>query len=704
MNLREELKKEKIKEENNQNELKKIFIEYIKGNEISKVDENKILDELQNCINKKSYNESILENELKYCDVIYNDSKRTFNGWKKQKATDSNYQDIITELELVSTLPKAVQLMLEEIEYDRSFINYNEFLRENNVEPLKDNYSIVELEDTIVSIIKKYNEENKNDEWSYEIPIISKCNIATLFYAKDKQNIVLLLNSNSIDGNRIDFKDYHWSQYIYIKSLLRKGKKILSPMEVFGNCSRQRSSGLLNSLMKYNLKKYDIDKYNFIIYDNLSEDEIKKELEVKDIDRKKWNNTSKKLLKPFVKELLNKFEDLDDGSKLDFQCKKERLEQILNTNLKISSKNKKIFQLYGTLNSYDLIIIEECFFAIIISLMPSEELKSDTTFCNVHYGVFSDKDIFHVRNEEVNTQIDVSIPYINTKKASVVGRTIVGQAIGGQVGGLLGAYSAIEENSKRANIMKNHEPIIRNCKCKEYTISIQSFYIPTGRIGEYASKLFLTLSTSVFNQEEIENTIKEIKSARNNENLINGEIIKKYFEENNSDKFNEEDLENYIKKTRRDNYWKERPKAKNRLEQNLEELKLEEKNIQIKITNVDNENKLKIDKIKSKYNCKFEEKNQIKLLLNEIKELNAKSNKMSFLKFIEKNQIKKLLTEKKHQIEQLQIILEEKKDEVLKKIQPKIDLIEKDKNMLKTMLDENLKKQQEIIDELEKER
>lgn len=586
-------------------------------------------------------------------------------------------------------------------EFDRSFTNYNKFLEENDIEPLKDNYNIEELEHTIISSIEKNNKEKLKEQWSYEISI-KDCNIATLFYHKDNNHIVLLLMP---DSKKIEFKNSKWGQAIYIKSMLRKGRTMIPNVEAFGETSQQRASVLMSALKVYNLKKYDIDKYNFAIYEDLSEGELKNKIHSISNESEKWNNIAKILLEPFVDKLLDEFESLEiehNCSVEDFEIKKEKLEQLLNNDLKEDIQNKKIFQFYGKWNFYDLLIIDGCFFAIIENLVGVDEVK------NVIYGVFSDKDTISVRDreQEEKGEIDVSIPYLNTQKASVVGRTIVGQALGGTVGGVIGAYSAIEENNKREMLRKNHEPIIHNYKYnyEEKEIVIYPYYENEEIKGKNSRTLAFKLDKNVFSQQEIENTIIGIKSARSKENLINGEIIKSYFEANNLESFNKEQLENYIKKTRIDNYWKEHQQDKRRLEQKLEELQLYEKNIQIEISNKDNENKPKIDKIKSKYNYNFEEESQIEVLTKEIKELTDKGNQMNFFKFIEKNKIRSSIDERNNKVEQLQLVLREKKDETLKKMQAEIDLIENDINGLKKRLEKNLREQQEVRNELEKDR
>ena len=151
MNLREELNKEKkkIKKEEEITEREKVFIEYIKGNKISKEDEDKILDELQSCIDKNSYSNSIYERELEYC------SNFKCTDWKRRKKNNSHYKYIINELEKLKTLPKAIQLVIKNTENANNLKSYNKFLKENNIKSLQDNYTIEELENTIIAIAVK---------------------------------------------------------------------------------------------------------------------------------------------------------------------------------------------------------------------------------------------------------------------------------------------------------------------------------------------------------------------------------------------------------------------------------------------------------------------------------------------------------------------------------------------------------------------
>ncbi len=547
---------------------------------------------------------------------------------------------------------------------------------------------------------KNYNGKFIDD---LKFPDIDNCKIEELFYLKDK-------NYGKSFGTK--FTDY-WGKMICINKLL-KDNKILFGRDIidYGKVSSvrimTRKEGMENCGLKtYYIRNFDILNnqkvsafitHDFIIYKDLSDNEIEIELNKYRVENEKWNNTAKKLLEPFVNKLLRAFKDLEikySGNKSDYLYKEKKLNLLLDTKLKEDIKNKKIVHLSNDFR--DLIIIDGCFFALVESLNPSEEVLKH----NVHYGFFSDKDAISddIDVEERENKVDISTPYTNTKKASVVGRTIVGQAFGGQIGGVLGAYSAIEENKKRSKMEENHEPVIITSKWKEVSVHINCFYTPTNEKDGY-----LIISRNIKHNDVIKRWIEEIKSASNKENLKNGKIIRDYFEEHNSIEFDEDDLNSYIVKKRKDIYWDIHKEEKKSLEKELNELKEDETNIKNEILNIDIQNKPQIDKIKEKYNNEFEEDKQIQLLTSEVNDLVDKEKKLSFLKISEKRNIKNLIMNKNTQIEQLKLALKNSKELINKKIKEEIDIIEQNKKEPKAKLEENLKQQQNVIDELEKNR
>ena len=87
-------------------------------------------------------------------------------------------------------------------------------------------------------------------------------------------------------------------------------------------------------------------------------------------------------------------------------------------------------------------------------------------------AVFSSNMTVRRRKSHSSVSFDITMrPEGN--KASVVGRTIVGQAIGGTVGGYLGALSAVEQNQRAEQLKNDYVPTLKEVQFDEYGLAFE---------------------------------------------------------------------------------------------------------------------------------------------------------------------------------------------------------------------------------------
>lgn len=526
MDLRKELlKEEEISKEDQNKDLENTFIDYIKGKEISKENEEKILDELQKCVNIGNYKESIFRMILSYCD-----SPKAIESWvvyhKNMYDTSEEFihaSYVYDQLKDVREYPKVIKIVLNEIKnqekkntYGEVFNNYNNLLKANNIKELNENYTIEDLEISVIKFMethqKKFFTSNENYDLAFDERNIN-LELDVLFYLKD--NLYYLLNKNG------RFKNSSWMKALYASYLLKNiEKKFLFSMEI-------RATRLnISDLQEYGfgIKKLgSLHNTYYIIYDKSNEKIIDSLLENYKTERDNFINISKKRLEKFILKLKNKISSKDD-------INQENLKTIMED---LNESNIKIFAIrYRT--TTNILIIDDCFYAIV----------QNGNFDRIEYGYFTHQDYFTWEIEGTEENVDLSalmkISNSSQKGASVVGRTIVGSLIGGTLGGMVGAMSAIEKN-KRVEYVRSqleNDPLIRTYTKKTAIINLILMCL----LGDEINSKYLRIE----NSEIWEELIANLFVASSDEITINLKYIKKYFELNGDIDYDENKVNNFI--------------------------------------------------------------------------------------------------------------------------------------------------------------
>ena len=203
--------------------------------------------------------------------------------------------------------------------------------------------------------------------------------------------------------------------------------------------------------------------------------------------------------------------------------------------------------------------------------------------------------------------------------------------------------------------------------------------------------------------EIINDLLATLQVATSDDTLNSTKYIKKYFEENGDVEYNNELINEYInkevekeRKKTLDNYWKEHPKEKKELEDKLKKLRTEEINLRSEISNIEKKNEKAIEKIKEKYNIKYEEEQKLDMINKKIDDLKEQLPKLGLFAFSKKSEIKNNINLLEDKLNELNKTLNSKKSEINKKIEKEIELLNKEKEKKVDILNDNLDKQKEI--------
>lgn len=673
MNLREELGKQdlELEKEDTTQWLQNVFLEYLKGNKIAKKDEELILDELQRCINQKNYEDSIFKDYLLVCDL------RLCRGSCMQSL---KVKKIMNELRNIDIFPRSIKLFFEEIsnyrmdnKFIESFDKYNKILSENNLSKLDENYNIKDLETSIVNMINqkkvKFMDDNQYIEPFFRsFEFANGIDFTVLFYKKNK-NYYLLEKEKEFKIELV----FGWEKMLYVRYYLdNSGKSIIYKMMLGKTYTVEKYADMLGI-------KFSKD---FIYDENIDIDKCLGEMEK---EQKLLFDISKKKFEKFTNLLTDKLSNI----KME-DCKE--VQELVDTETKNSSI--KVFVI--SVSPKDIIVIDDCFFAHLCGHLKPE---------NWFYGYFSAEDYFDFWTRTSSETVDLS-PLMSVPKtggdASVVGRTVVGSLLGGTVGGLVGAMSAVEKNNR---IEAESRQLAQTNLTRTYTK--EEYYLTMEMICEVysqkiqGSKCYNTLH--FHNSEIINDLLATLQVATSDDTLNSTKYIKKYFEENGDVEYNNELINEYInkevekeRKKTLDNYWKEHPKEKKELEDKLKKLRTEEINLRSEISNIEKKNEKAIEKIKEKYNIKYEEEQKLDMINKKIDDLKEQLSKLGLFAFSKKSEIKNNINSLEDKVNELNKILNSKKSEINKKIEKEIELLNKEKEKKVDILNNNLDKQKEI--------
>ena len=697
MNLREELEKKDLKlekEEEKEREIRRlqnVFLEYLKGNKVDKKDEELILDELQRCVDQHDYSDSIFKLSLVRC-FLQSDYKRWLSiQIKAGHITEQENiygQKVLDELKEVRSFPKSIKLLFYEIlDYKReidflpNFNSYNEILLKNNLPALDENYSIKDLEMSIINLINqkkpKFFYENQDIGEIFDSKKFAKgIDFDILFYKKDKDYCLFK------DGYLIN----SWEKILYARYLINTSDNgIVFSKEVGDINGHYIKEGYNIKFLEMKGKTF-YDNYKILYDENSDIDTCLKKFKK---DKKYLCDISRKKLEKFTCSLIEKISN--------FKSENYKEAQDL---IDEECKNNSIKAFILKLRPYSIIIIDDGFFALI-----HVYLKPDKVF----YGYFTDTDYFSLDIETTKESVDLSPLMYNPKTggdASVVGRTIVGHLLGGTVGGLIGAMSAIEKNNRIEATRQRlaQTPLIHNYTKKEFILFM---YLKCTLGSEDPKNAVNGIMLTTYNQEIVDKLLATLSIATSAETLTLTKYIKKYFEEKGDIEYDEKLINDFVKseieKDRKkfiDNYWKTHSKEKKELDDKLNKLKQEETDLKNELSKLEKDNKKTIDKIKEKYNINYEEEKEIKIINKEISHLKEQLSTLGLFAFSKKSEIKNNISSLEDKLEELNKKLSIKRNNSDKEMKKEIKLLDKDKNEIEELLNNNLLEQDKINSKL----
>lgn len=472
MNLREEIDKDK--KEESKLELSNVMLKFLNKEEISKDNYNKIIDELQRCIDEK-------------IDI----SQTTIYNEEVNKIIFSN-----------NILPVEVELFKKEYINYLNFVEFNNVLKKYKYNNIKDKYNNEEIEDIIWFLYQANYVESKKfiefvDWFSCEnnsYISIDKKNYHYWYYITIIKKI--LENKEYIYLNDLYFYDF-WSG-------LDKGKKILEELnkagiylfDVRGNSISLHKLGYLNNEDFIVLVKDNPDEYNELNPSNPEDKEKINNSIINKINTYIYSNKNlsivyfRYIVKKIYSDLSNKYldDEITDGiNRAMYQhayyARMCEFRKIIKNRVETIFENLK-----GTVPfSYykDVKVFVPSYWAIVflnkryIAIMRTKETVSGKRHTingfDVTTGFLGENDyyIFKERDDSYETDLGGLLSSGSNKSpVSVTNRVIVGGILGGSTGAMLGAISAQERNSAIERNKNTHYELKHKIKNEEICFTL----------------------------------------------------------------------------------------------------------------------------------------------------------------------------------------------------------------------------------------
>ncbi len=622
MNLRDEIAKAKENEKKRREEAQKLvaseeykirisFIKFCNGNEIEDSYKEKILDELQKCIDNRTIKDSILENNI----TIEFDKKN-----------------------LPVELKVALKIIKENEIIRKNLGEINEFFKSNEISELNFDYTIEDIEDRVIQYILKEVEKHtpvgiifltENDEQGSSYYDLNNLNLDRLFYEEKRtiENLIILKNKDYylLENDRlID----NWCLILYIKNLL-KNKKIIYKK----NLTKIPINYELEDLGKYGINYITPDdpttkeekearlepvghffkslKDNPPTLAKMYQNEANREKNFKSVNEGEFFNTLKENInnkytgvfydKADLEEAIQEYNrDKNFNNNLCEYMKKD-IYLIISSIMKISLRNKdkynedvkqaldeiqarlndiKMYYKYSSQDIEILIIKNNIVLTFTIDIKINDN-SIDIGNCKCpKIGIISEKDRIIIDKDHVTYKKKDTVGYpprfssIQKKQHSVIGRAVAGAIIAGPAGGVIGAISAVDKNisSKQANSYEN-------VKVEPIVIEYDRSYDRINFIFHLNESSFQLICWNTYVDDDDDSDLIDVLiDTFLPENLLKGKILSEYMY--NSNNFKLEDVDMYLKNTlseikkhRKELYWKEHKEEKSELEIKLNELK-----------------------------------------------------------------------------------------------------------------------------------
>lgn len=539
MDLREEMNKLKVKELNvevkRENELEKHFIQWVNTGEIEPGNKEKILDELQLCLDNRSLEgASCLKEALLEADYCYKNN----NYYKNRYAKEKNKFTITP-----TNFPTELKLLFRELKLIKNLDEINKVADELGINKIERSYSMMDLEKFVIEIFMWQTDKISK--------IIQKLNDIKLPLGE----LIGLLNPRSIyiEGTSNFNLKKHTLLAIYLMHYLKNIDPLINGLAIEELAEKFHFLPVTNppyySLSDF-CKEYHFGWYNDGDYRDESEEKIwvylkENEEKAKDkhdsllIDKSKWLQTAKTFLEPVVNVVINKLQgktasELQSNPSVNMNTfieanaikKHEEVRRCFEAektemNMLIKEYGLSGIWLIPALARTDVVIIRNNLYCIIPFSIKENKIAVGQ---KIKYGIFSPKDIITIKNREHTFPLEITIKPMSTNKASVVGRTIVGEIVGGTVGGIIGATSAIEENRIKEDIRRHYEPLFKDVTSPEIHIYAQEYF------GMQQLWIEMRIGQSKQSTEYYMEFIEKFREAHSNENFEKGKLIKQYLE------------------------------------------------------------------------------------------------------------------------------------------------------------------------------
>lgn len=473
MNIREELlKMEKIEfdaEFDKNKVLQESFYKWLDGEKIIKEHYETILDELQ-----RGLDENLEYEEL----IIYSKDLEK----KRKKKT-------------LAEMPKEFSIYRKILQFNKFFIEINDFLNKNNLESLNSNYGIEEIKNLIYVLY----DNNKLEDFRKEFyncfsKLLKNCKFIgeSDFFNEEHFVNSVIINRDLNNKDYVILNDYD----LFSKTSFALDREIRT--DIYGNILYTLSKEYLENYGIYlhscnsevNCKLLKPKEYTFFdgrVYLYKHKEKFNKYLELEQVNSELYLKLAKNILSPIMNKISNtlsqlKIEDLAKSPRIDFSIWRQA--DINNKYLKVRELVINVFNnsFYSSINDFGVYVIKKenmSNFNVIIFYkrvfgMIKVSVYDKTTVEECKYYYLTENDSINIFSKEASKSFDFSTKSYGTpKKASVMGNAILGSAIAGGTGAMIGALTAIDKNNK-IEAQKNieHKPILYSSKYKNLYLTI----------------------------------------------------------------------------------------------------------------------------------------------------------------------------------------------------------------------------------------
>ena len=743
MNLRDEITKAEENEKKRKEEIQKLeaseeykirlsFKKFCKGEEIEDSYKEKILDELQKCIDNRTIKNSVLENDI---------------------ATRFDKKNLPVELKVAFKIIEENEIIRENLD------EINEVFKSNEISELDFDYTIEDIEDRVIQYILKEIEKHtpagiifltENNEQGSSYYDLQHLYLDTLFDITEEraiEDLIILKNKNYylLENDRlID----NWCLILYIKYLLKNKKIIyektlpkipsdyeLDDLSKYGinyitpddSATKEekeaRSEALWNVLKnsldnpptlaklyqneadrEKNFKSVNEDEFFKTLKENINnkytgifyDDKIDLEEAIQEYNRgKNFNNNLCEYMKKDIYSIISSIMKISLRSKEKYD---EDVKQALDE-IQVKLKDIKMYYKYSSQDMEILIIKNNIVLKFYIDIKINDHSIDIGSCRGPRIGIISEKDRIiidkeHVTYKKKNTVYNTpSYSSLQKKQHSVIGRAVAGAIIAGPAGGVIGAISAVDKNisSKQSNNYANvkAEPIV-----VEYDRSYDRIEF-IFHFNEYSFQL-INWKIYIDDNDDESDLIDVLINTFLPENLLKGKILYEYIHNSNDFKLGDADMYvkitlSEIKEHKKELYWQEHKEEKQKLETEIEDYKKDVKAKEHKISDLKQDKK----EVEKKINTAPSEK-ELKTLNDKEVELKEKKSSLGLFKVKERKTLQEQIDEYEQKIEQVNKKISEEKTELknqyepdLNRIDSQIEELDKEIEKIKKKIDDN---------------